>query len=72
MDSQSNIIPTTRPRVMHTVESAAQLLSISRTRVYELIKNGEIFSVRIGRLRRIPDDALRDFVRALTADQQAA
>jgi excisionase family DNA binding protein len=50
-----------RPRVLYTVEAAAQLLSISRTRMYSLIKTGDIHSVRVGRLRRIPDDALTEF-----------
>jgi excisionase family DNA binding protein len=72
MDSTSNTTPPRRPCVMHTVEAAAQLLSISRTRVYSLIKTGGIHSVRVGRLRRIPDDALKEFVRTLSADQHAA
>jgi excisionase family DNA binding protein len=51
---------------MHTVENAAGLLSISRTRMYQLIGNGDVFSVRIGRLRRIPDDALTAYMHQLT------
>ena len=46
-------------------EEAAELLSIGRSKVYELIGTGELASVRIGTSRRIPADALADFVREL-------
>jgi excisionase family DNA binding protein len=59
------------PRMMYTVEGAALRLSMSRTRVYALIKSGEIKSIRIGRLRRVPEDALTDYVRTLVASQPA-
>lgn len=60
------------PRVMLTVEAAAAQLSISRTRMYALIKTGDVFSVRVGKLRRVPAEALTDYVRQLTAAQSAA
>ena len=37
-----------------TAEHAATSLSICRTKVYELLRNGELESVRIGTSRRIP------------------
>ncbi len=46
------------PRVLLSVEDAAEQLSLSRTRLYALIKAGDIESVRVGRLRRVPADAL--------------
>lgn len=46
-------------------EEAAELLSIGRSKVYELIGTGELASVRIGASRRIPADALAEFVREL-------
>jgi excisionase family DNA binding protein len=48
-------------------EEAAELLSIGRSKVYELIGTGELASVRIGTSRRIPADALAEFVRELRA-----
>lgn len=60
------------PRLLITVEAAAELLSISRTRMYALIKAGEVMSVRVGRLRRIPVGALDAFMTRLLTDQQAA
>jgi excisionase family DNA binding protein len=59
-------------RTLLTVEAAAQRLSIGRTTMYALLKNGQINSVRIGRLRRIPADALTAYTTRLTAEQNAA
>lgn len=48
-------------------EEAAELLSIGRSKVYELIGAGELVSVRIGASRRIPAQALAEFVQQLQA-----
>jgi excisionase family DNA binding protein len=55
----------TSTHLVMTVEEAAQRLGIGRTFMYALVKSGAIESVCIGRLRRIPEDALTAFVRAL-------
>jgi excisionase family DNA binding protein len=47
------------------VEDAAQRLGIGRTLMFALVKRGEVESVTIGRLRRIPIDALDNYVNAL-------
>lgn len=62
----------TGPRVMLTVEQAAAVLGIGRTNMYALIKSGEIESVRIGRLRRVPADAIDAYTARLTAEQNPA
>ncbi len=49
--------------VLLTVEDAAQALALGRTKVYELVETGELRSVKIGRSRRIPVQALDEFVR---------
>lgn len=49
-------------RLAYTVEEAAKLLSMSRSRLYELIYAGEIQSVKIGRSRRITIEQLRTFL----------
>jgi excisionase family DNA binding protein len=58
-------------RTLLTVEQAAEQLSIGRTTVYALIKSGEITSVHVGRLRRVPADALDAYVRRLEAQQRS-
>ncbi len=48
---------TTEPRVL-TVPEAAALLRISRRHVYELVRRGELPAIRLGRVVRIPADAV--------------
>lgn len=45
------------------VEDLMPILGIGRNTVYELIRSGQIRSVRIGRQIRIPRDALLEFLR---------
>ena len=49
-------------RMLLTVEEAAQRLAIGRSLMYKLLASGRITSIRIGRLRRVPCEALTDFV----------
>lgn len=49
-------------RLLLTVVEAARRLEVSRSLLYELIAAGEIESIHVGRLRRIPADALSDYV----------
>ena len=50
-------------RVLLTVEEAARALRIGRSTAYRLVADGQIDSIQIGHLRRIPIDALARFVR---------
>ncbi len=52
-------------RLLLTVEEAADRLGIGRTLMYALVKDGEVESVHIGRLRRIPADALPRYLERL-------
>jgi excisionase family DNA binding protein len=45
-----------------TIVEAARHLGISRSKVYELLADGELPSVRIGRTRRIALAALEEFI----------
>ncbi len=44
------------------VEDVSELLSIGRNTAYELVRSGQIRSIRIGRCYRIPRDALSDYI----------
>lgn len=44
------------------VEDTAKALNISRAQLYPRLMSGEIPSIRIGRSRRIPLEALRDWI----------
>ncbi|GAB1695049.1 helix-turn-helix domain-containing protein [Krasilnikovia sp. M28-CT-15] len=48
-----------------TIEQAARRLGIGRTLMYALVTSGEIESVTIGRLRRIPADCITEYVNRL-------
>jgi excisionase family DNA binding protein len=52
-------------RLLLTPEDAAELLSIGRSKLYELIGDGRLASVRIGASRRVPMSALVEFVESL-------
>ncbi|MGQ0630473.1 MAG: excisionase family DNA-binding protein [Sporichthyaceae bacterium] len=57
--------PTARPpigRMLLTVEEAAQAIGVGRSLMYELIATGAVRTVRVGRLRRIRPEDLRDYV----------
>jgi excisionase family DNA binding protein len=43
-----------------TVQEAAEFVSISRSKLYELMDTGELVYVKIGRSRRVPRRALID------------
>jgi excisionase family DNA binding protein len=51
-------------KLLYDPREAAGLLSISRTKVYELMASGQLLSIRIGRSRRIPAEELRRFATA--------
>ena len=43
-------------------EEAAEALSLGRSAVYEAIRTGALESVKVGRARRVPADALERFI----------
>ncbi|MET7778285.1 excisionase family DNA-binding protein [Streptomyces mirabilis] len=51
--------------VLLTVEEAARRLRIGRTTCFKLVLAGEIESVTVGRLRRVPPEALPVYVSKL-------
>jgi len=55
---------TDAPLVL-TIEQAAQRLEIGRSLMFALVKAGEVESIRIGRLHRIPYDALLSYLQRL-------
>ena len=50
-------------------EEAAHLLRVGRTQLFRLLATGELESVRIGRLRRVPYEACVAYVRRLRDEQ---
>ena len=56
-----------RQRLLLRPEEVAEVLAIGRTGVFELIRTGELRSVKIGKSRRIPADAVVEYVAGLSA-----
>ena len=54
-----------------TVKESARRLSLARSTLYELVLTRQIESVKIGRSRRIPLDALTDYIDRLRREQGA-
>ncbi|WP_432509335.1 excisionase family DNA-binding protein [Kineococcus auxinigenes] len=60
--------PQTTPppvRLLYRVQDAAEVLSLSRSVVFELLRSGRLRSVQEGRTRLIPYEALREYVASL-------
>lgn len=55
-------------RVLLTAEEVAESLKIGRCKVYDLIRTGELQSIKIGRLRRIPVDSVHAFAQRMAAE----
>jgi excisionase family DNA binding protein len=55
-----------------TVNEAAARLRVGRARVYDLIAQRELTSVKIGGSRRISDREVDEYIKKLEADAKAA
>jgi excisionase family DNA binding protein len=49
--------------MLNTTAQTGEKLQCSRRTVYKLIGLGELESILVGRLRRIPDDSIEEFIR---------
>jgi len=59
------------PLLLVRPEDAATALGVSRTKIYELMASGRLSSLKIGRSRRIPVEALTAFVSAISKESAA-
>ncbi|WP_217702405.1 helix-turn-helix domain-containing protein [Nocardioides guangzhouensis] len=57
------------PPLLFTVDETARLLSIARHRVFDLIREGRLRSVKVGASRRVSAKALFDFVATLEVEE---
>jgi excisionase family DNA binding protein len=56
-------------KILYTPEEAAELLSMSRTRLYALLGRKVIASIKEGRARLVPGSALDAYVRRRLQEQ---
>lgn len=59
-------------RMLFRPAEAAQAIGVSRSRVYELINSGEIPSLKVGGVRRVPVEKLREWIARNSGDGPAA
>jgi excisionase family DNA binding protein len=60
------------PQLLLNVKEAGALLGVSRSRVFRLIGSGELESIRIGGLRKIPTQSAYDIVERKLAEARDA
>ncbi|WP_240894974.1 MULTISPECIES: helix-turn-helix domain-containing protein [Kineococcus] len=58
-------------KLLLSPEEAAEVLGVGRSTVYDLMRMRLLPSVKIGRSRRIPVEALRQYVQRLTTSDVA-
>ena len=59
-------------RVLLTVDEVADSLHVGRCTVYDLLRTGQLESIKIGRLRRVRPEALREFTRRAAEEELSA
>lgn len=59
-------------KLLLTVEEAAEMLSISRSKLYVLISSGAVRSIRIHGSRRVPVEALQEYVSRRMAEVEVS
>jgi excisionase family DNA binding protein len=69
-EHDSEHLPAAVPMLL-TVEQAAAQLGLGRTTMYALIRDGEVESVQIGRLRRIRPSDLAAYISRLSPGRAA-
>jgi excisionase family DNA binding protein len=57
----------TKGPMLYTPQEVAEIMSISRSQVYNLMNSNQLESVHIGRSRRITMDQIHEFVGQLTS-----
>jgi excisionase family DNA binding protein len=52
-------------KLLLTIEEAADALSMSRRFIYMLVATHQIYTIKLGRSRRVPVKALQEFIDGL-------
>ncbi len=57
---------------LYRVEEVAEVLTVGRTKVFDLIRSGRLASVKVGGSRRITEKAIEDYIDSLAAESEVA
>ncbi|PXY23726.1 excisionase [Prauserella coralliicola] len=69
MDTTPTVVPE---RHLYRIPEAMRLLSMSRTVIYEQIRSGRLRTVKLGRARLVPAEAISEFVNLLISETEVA
>lgn len=58
-------------RLLYKVKEVAEMLGIGRSKAYELVRTGEIPSVRVGASLRVRGQDVQDYVNNLYAESKS-
>ena len=58
----------TNSKLLLKISALPEVLSISRSKAYAMVQSGELPSVRLGKSRRVPAVALREYVDRLVRE----
>ncbi|MFE5511599.1 helix-turn-helix domain-containing protein [Streptomyces sp. NPDC056529] len=65
-------VASTFVRRLHSVEDAAEVLSVGRTTAWQEIRLGRLRTVRSGRRRLIPTEYIDEYIELLKREAEAA
>ena len=60
----------TQPSKLHSTDEACEVLGVGKTFLYALMKNNHLRAIKIGRLTKIPDSSIREFIENAPAYQE--
>ena len=59
-------------RKLYRVEEVAEVLNVGRTKVFDLIRSGQLASVKVGGSRRVTEQAIDDYIARLCHESEVA
>lgn len=59
-------------KLLLRVEEVAEMLNIGKSAVYDLMRRRTLVSVKIGRTRRVPVSAVREYVDRIAEEAESA
>ena len=59
-------------RKLYRVEEVAEVLNVGRTKVFDLIRSGQLASVKVGGSRRVTEQAIDHYIERLSHESEVA
>ena len=55
-------------KLLYDVNEVAELLGLGRSKLYSYVQSGQLRSIKVGRRRKVPADAVSEFIKSLEED----